>query len=80
MGPKQINSCMPEPMGIQRCGKVTKRIQFLEEGRVSGKEAKSWRIEGEKNHEKGISEAVKKIEMEGSTAQKGMWKLAKEKK
>ena len=39
--------------------KMVKRIQTLEEGRVAAKEAQNWRIEGDKNCEKGVSEDVK---------------------
>ena len=34
--------------GHRRIGKMMKRIQILEEGRVPAKETKDWRIEGEK--------------------------------
>ena len=49
---------------LQKTGtKMTKGIQTLEEGRVPAKEAKNWRIDGEKakNYEKGVSEAVKQF-------------------
>ena len=63
MGPKQMNCCRPEQMGTKEFGKMLKRDQTLEEGRVPAKEAKNWRIEGgkEKNYEKGVSEAGKKV-------------------
>ena len=35
-------------MGTEEFGKMMKIIQILEEGRVPAKEAKNWRIEGEK--------------------------------
>ena len=47
-GPKLVNCCRPEQMGTKEFGKMMKRIQTLEEGRVSAKEAKNWRIDGEK--------------------------------
>ena len=47
-GPKLVNCCKPEQMGTKEFGKMMKRIQTLEEGRVSAKEAKNWRIDGEK--------------------------------
>ena len=34
MGPKLMNCCRPEPMGTQEHGKMLKRIQVLEDGRV----------------------------------------------
>ena len=63
MGPKLTNSCRPEKMDTKEVGKMMKRIQILEEGRVPAKEAKNWRIEGEKkkNDKKGILEAVKQF-------------------
>ena len=61
--------------GTKDFGTLVKRIQTLEEGRVPAKEAENrWRKE--KNHEKGVS----KFEMEDLMAQKGLWKLAKEKR
>ena len=48
MGPKLMNCCMPELVGTKDFGKMVKRIQTLEEGIVPAKEAKNWRIEGEK--------------------------------
>ena len=44
-GPKLITCCIPEPMGTKEIGKMVKRIQILEEGRVPAKEAKNWRID-----------------------------------
>ena len=48
MGPKLTNCCRPEQMDTKEFGKMVKRIQILEEGRVPAKEAKNWRIEGQK--------------------------------
>ena len=45
MGPKLMNCCKPEEMGTKRFGRMLKRKQTLEEGRVPAKETKSWRIE-----------------------------------
>ena len=62
MGPKQMNCCRPEQMGTKEFGKMRERLQTLEEGRVPAKEAKNWRIEGNKKRiEKGASEASKKV-------------------
>ena len=56
MGHKMMNSCKPEPMGAQVYGRMLKRIQVLEDGRVPAKEARNWRIEGQKqeSQEKSI--------------------------
>ena len=59
MGPKLMNCC--KPMGAKEYGKMLKRIQTLEEGRVPAKETKNWRNEEEKNYERGVSEAVKQV-------------------
>ena len=62
MGPKLMNWCKPEQMGIKECGKMLERIQVLEDGRVPAKKA-SKKLEDrrtkEKNYEKRVSEACK---------------------
>ena len=60
MGPELINCWKPEQVGTKEHGKMLKRIQVLEEGRVLAKEARNWKIEGqkEKNHKEGIPEVV----------------------
>ena len=61
-GTKARELCRAEQMDTQGYGKMLKRIQILVEGRVPAKEAKNWRIEGErKNYEKGVSEADKQF-------------------
>ena len=52
-----------ELLQTRTLGKMLKRIQALEEGRVPAKEATNWRIDGEKkkNYEKGVSEAGKQV-------------------
>ena len=57
------------------------RIQILEEGRVPVKETKNWRIDGEKKRitRKEYQRLLNIFEMEGLTAQRGLWNLAKEK-
>ena len=57
MGPKLMNCCKPEPeqMGTKDFGKMVKRIQTLEEGRVPAKEARRFNCqvgEGENNEGK----------------------------
>ena len=72
---------MPQPLATKDFGKLVKRIQILEEGRVPAKEAHNWRIEGEKKRttRKEYRRLLNNFEMEGLMAQKGLWKLAKEK-
>ena len=48
MGPQLMNCCRLGQMDTKEFGKLVKRIQILEEGRVPAKEATNWRIEGEK--------------------------------
>ena len=74
MGPKV------EQKDTKEFGKMLKRIQTLE-GRVTAKEAKNWKIEGEKKiiTRKKYQRLVNKFEMEGSMAQRGLWNLAQEK-
>ena len=59
MGPKLMNCCRPEPVDTKEHGQMLKTIQVLEDGRVPAKEAKSWKIDGQKkeNHKKRVSEA-----------------------
>ena len=73
MGPKLMNCCRPEKMGIEEFGKMRKRIQTLEEGRVPAKEAKNWRIEGQKKRitRKEYQPLTYKYEMEGLMAHEG---------
>ena len=82
MGPKLTNSCKPEQVGTKEYGKILKRIQTLEDGRVPAKEAENRKIEGQKRR---ISRKENKIlsnefEMGGFRAQKGLWNLARERK
>ena len=60
-----MNCCRLEQMGTKEFGKMLKKIQTLEEGRVPAKETKKWRIgekwRKEKNYEKGVSEAFKQV-------------------
>ena len=60
MGPKLMNCCRPEQMGTKEVGKMLKRIQTQEDGRVPAKEARNWKIEGKKeeNYLKGIQKIV----------------------
>ena len=47
MGPKLVNCYKPEQVGTKEYGKMLKRIQILEDGRVPTKEARNWKIEGQ---------------------------------
>ena len=62
-------------------GKMMKRIQTFEEGRVPAKEAKNWRIEGEKKIlvRKEYQRLLINFEKEGfMDKKKGLWNLAKD--
>ena len=76
-----MNRCKPEPMGTQGYGKMLKRIQVLEDGRVPAQEARNWRIEGQKRRitRKEYQRLLNKFEMEGFMVQKGLWNLTREK-
>ena len=39
-----MNSCKPEQVGTKEYGKMHKRIQILEDGRVPAKEARNWKM------------------------------------
>ena len=43
-----MNRCKQEQVGTKEFFKMLKRVQVLEDGRVPAKEARSWRIEGQK--------------------------------
>ena len=81
MGPKLVNCCRPEQMDTQEFGEMTTRIQILEDGRVPATETKNWRNEGEKKRitREEFQRLLNNFEMECSTAQRRLWKLAKEK-
>ena len=76
MGPKLMNCCKLEQAGTKEYGKMIKRIQVLEDGKVPAKEARNWKIEGQK--EESRQRLVSKFKMEGFMAQKGLWKFARE--
>ena len=48
MGLKLMNCCKPEQVGTKAYGKMSKRMQTLEDGRVPAKEAKNCKIDGQK--------------------------------
>ena len=47
MGPTCMNCCKPELVGTKEYGKMLKRCQILEDGRVPAKEAGNWKLEGQ---------------------------------
>ena len=82
MGPKLVNWCRPEKMGTTGFGKMLRRIQTLEEGRVPAKEAKNWRIDGEKKRitRKEYQRLLNAFVMEGFMAQKVLVELLQRRK
>ena len=73
---KLMNCCKPEH------GKMSKRIQVLEDGRLPVKEGRSWRIGGQKGRITGKKYRIflNEFEMRGFMAQKeGLWSLEREK-
>ena len=82
MGPKLTNCCRLEHMDTKEFGKMMKRMQILEEGRVPAKGAKKWKIEGAKRRitRKEFERLLNNFAMEGSMALKGLWNFAKEKR
>ena len=79
MGPKLMNCCKPGPMGTKEHGKMIKRVQTPEDGRVPAKEANGWRIEGQKKRitREEYQRLVNKFEIEGLMAQKACGTLQK---
>ena len=49
MGPKLMNCCRSDQVGTKEYGKMLKRIQILEDGRVLATEVKCWKFEGQKS-------------------------------
>ena len=54
MGPKLMNGCKPEQVGTKEYGKMLKRIQIFEDGRVLDEEATNWKMEQKENYWEGI--------------------------
>ena len=69
-----MNCCKLEQAGTQEYGKVTKRIQVLEDGRVLAKEARNRKIEGQKRRiaENDYQRLLHEFEMEGLWRIKGI--------
>ena len=81
MRPELMNCCRPEQVSTKEHGKMLKRIQILEDGRVPAREAKKSKVEGQKRRitRKECQRLLNKFEMEGFMAEKGLWNLAKNK-
>ena len=79
MGPKLFNCCRLEQVGT-KYGKMLKRIQVLQDGMVSAKEARNLKIEGQRRRitRKEYKWLLIKFEIEVFMAQKGLWNLARE--
>ena len=68
MGPKLMDCCKPELVGKKEHGKMLKRIQNLEDGRVLAKEAQnSGRLKDKRKEYRRLSN---EFEMRGFMAQK----------
>ena len=74
-------SCKLVQVGTEEHGKMLKRIQILEGGRVLPNEAENWKIEREKRRItwKKYRRPSIEFEMGGFMAQKSLWNLAREK-
>ena len=70
--PKLMNCCKLEKVGTEEYGKMVKRIQDLEEGRIPTKEARNWKNEGQKRRitRKECRRLWNEFETGGCTAQK----------
>ena len=75
------NGTEMDETAASRSGKMLKRIQILEDGRVPAKEATHWKIEGQKRRisRKEHQRLLNKFEMEGFIAQKELCNLSKKK-
>ena len=75
-----MNCCKPEQVGTKEYGKMLKRIQVLEGGRIPAREARNWKSEGQKRRitRKEHRRLWNEFEVGGFIAQKGLWNLARE--
>ena len=72
-----MNCCKPQQVGTKEHGKMLKRIQILEDGRVPAKEAPKWKIEGKMTiNRKDYRRLLSEFEMDGFMA--GLWNLERE--
>ena len=74
-----MHCCRLGQVGTKEHGKMLKRIQVLEEGRIPAK-ARSWRFEGQKRRvtRKKYTRLWNEFETGGFMAQKGLWNVARE--
>ena len=79
MGPTLMNCLKREQVGTKEHGKMLKRIQVPEDGRVPAKKARDWKIEGQKKRitRKEEKRLLNEFEMGGFRAQKGVWNFAR---
>ena len=77
-----MNCCKPEQVGTREDGKLQKRIQVLEKGRIPANEVRYWKVQGPKKRitTKGNGILWNELETRGFMAQQGLWKVAREKK
>ena len=70
--PQLMNYCKPEHVGTKEYGKMLKRIQILEVGRVPAKEARNWKIEGKQRRITGkeYRKLLNEFELKDFLAQK----------
>ena len=82
MGPKLMNCCKPEQVGTKEHGKMFKRFQVLEDGRIPARRARNWKIEGQMKMitRKENRRLWNEFEMGGFMAQTGPWNVARERK
>ena len=81
MGPTMMNCCRPEQVNTKEHGKVSKRIQILEDGRVPAKEANHGKSDKKSRiTRKEYQRLLNKFDMEGFMAPKGLWNLVKKNK
>ena len=67
--------------GHKEQGNILKRIHVLDDGRIPAKEARNWKIEGQKRRttRKEYRSLWNDFEMGGFMAQKGLWNVARKK-
>ena len=76
-----MNCCKQEQATTKEYDKILTRIQVLEDGRMLAKEARNWKIEGQKKRitREEYRRLWNEFETGGFMAQKGLWNVAKEK-
>ena len=81
VGLELMNRCKLEKVSTKENGKMLKRIQIFENGRIPAMEARNWKIEGQKRRitRREYRRLWSEFEMGGFMAQEGLWNVAKEK-